>query len=136
MIVTDTNVVVSMVLEGPLSKLAEATRARDKQWIAPRLLRSELINSLAKYVAVAKTLDRDEAVKTFRRGLDLVVLDDQEGDVVDVLNTCINLGLTSYDAEFVVLARRRNARLVTLDRRVLSACPDLSVSLEDFAAGR
>jgi predicted nucleic acid-binding protein len=136
MIVADTNLLVSMVVDGPLSRAAEAARARDNHWIAPRLLRSEFLNSLAKYVVVAKTMDRDEAAKAFHRGLNLVLLDDQDADAIDVLNVCARSGLTSYDAEFVALARRRNARLVTLDKAILNSCPDVAVSIEDFAAGR
>ena len=135
MIVADTNLVLSCVVRGIASSKALAVRARDNEWIAPRLLRSELLNALGKYVVVAKTMDRDLAVKAFRRGLNMVTLVDQESDPVDVLNVSAKSGLTSYDAEFVVLASQRNVRLVTLDKGILDAFPDLAVNISDFAAG-
>jgi predicted nucleic acid-binding protein len=136
MIVADTNLVVAAVLESPFSKAAEAARARDKQWVGPRLLRSELLNVLTKYVVLAQTIDRDRAVRVFRRALTLVSLEEEEADPVDVVNTSIQAGLSSYDAEFVALARSRGVRLVTLDSAILKGCPDVAVSISDFAAGK
>jgi predicted nucleic acid-binding protein len=136
MIVADTNLVLSCVLRGTTSAAALAVRARDKDWIAPRLLRSELLNALVKYVVIAKTLDRDLALKAFRRALDLVMLAEQESDAVDVLNTIEKFGLTAYDAEFVVLALQHNVRLVTLDKAILQAFPDVAINIADFAAGK
>src|SRR6476620_6772615 len=101
MIVVDTNVLVAAVLRGASSPLALEARRRDGDWIAPPLLRSEFLNSLVKYVIVARTLDRDLALKAFRRGLSMVRLGAEESDPIDVLNICTQFGLTAYDAEFV-----------------------------------
>lgn len=136
MIVADTNLVAACVIRGLGTPAAFAVRARDRDWVAPRLLRSELLNALAKYVVVAKSLGRDEAVKALRRGLSLVKFPDDERDPVDVLNVCAKSGLTSYDAEFVALAIERNAVLVTLDAAILKAYPGIAVSVADFAAGK
>lgn len=136
MIVADTNVVAAVVIPGAALPDALAARSRDRDWIAPRLLESELLNALSKYVVVAKTLDRDEAVKAFRRGLSLVHIPQHQIDPVDVLNVRVRSGLTSYDAEFVALAIDRNLRLVTLDAQVLNAYPGVAVSLAEFSAGK
>src|SRR5690242_8685299 len=118
MIVVDTNVLVAAIVRGASSRLAMAARRRDSHWLAPPLLRSELLNSLVKYVVVAKTLDRDRALKAFRRGLDMLTLVAEESDPIDVLNICTQAGLTAYDAEFVSLATKRIIRLVTMDAAV------------------
>ena len=136
MIVVDTNVVAAVVIRGATIDDAFAARARDREWIAPRLLASELLNALSKYLVIAKSLDRDDAVKAFRRGLALVEFPADQGDAVDILNVCTRSGLTSYDAEFVALAIERNTRLVTLDNGILNAYPQIAVSLADFAAGK
>jgi predicted nucleic acid-binding protein len=136
MIVVDTNVLLAAVIRGASSQLTLAVRRTDSDWIAPPLLRSEFLNALAKYVVVARTMHRDQALKAFRRGLDMVRLAAEESDPVSVLNICSNSGLTSYDAEFVSLATKLNVRLVTMDVAVLKAYPDLAVSISDFAAGR
>jgi predicted nucleic acid-binding protein len=136
MIVADTTLVASAVITGNWTRAAAEARVRDKQWIAPRLLRSELLSALAKYVVVAKTLERDDAVRAFRRGLALVALNEDESDPIELFNTVERSGLTTYDAEFVILARRRNLRLVTLDGGILRACPDVAISIQDFIRGR
>jgi len=136
MIVVDTNVLLPAVIRGASSQLTLAVRRRDSDWIAPPLLRSEFLNALAKYLVVARTLERDRALKAFRRGMGMVRLVTEDSDPVEVLNICLRSGLTSYDAEFVALATKRNVRLVTMDAAVLKAYPDVAVSISDFAAGR
>jgi predicted nucleic acid-binding protein len=44
--------------------------------------------------------------------------------------------IATYDCEFVVLARRLKLRLVTKDKALLRAFPDVAVSIEDFASGK
>lgn len=44
--------------------------------------------------------------------------------------TYLATGLTAYDAEFVVAARRSGLKLLTNDHAVLRACPDVAVPLE------
>lgn len=72
MIVVDTNVLLAAVIRGASSQMTLAVRRSDSQWIAPFLLRSEFLNALAKYVVIAKTMDRDRALKAFKRGLDML----------------------------------------------------------------
>jgi len=136
MIVVDTNVIVSAVVRGANTTDALAARARDNNWIAPPLLRSELLNALSKYVSIGGSLDRDDAIHAFRRGSSLVSLESSGPDPVDILNLVIRSGITSYDAEFVALANERRMRLLTLDGKVLAAYPNVAVSLGDFVAGR
>jgi predicted nucleic acid-binding protein len=49
-----------------------------------------------------------------------------------VLDTASSTGLTAYDAEFVALARALGAPLVTADKAVLKACPDVALPMEGF----
>ena len=53
----------------------------------------------------------------------------------DCLRVAAEGGISAYDAEFVLVARRYDLRLVTADRRLAKAFPGRAVSLEDFAAG-
>jgi predicted nucleic acid-binding protein len=49
----------------------------------------------------------------------------------EVLKLAVNSGCTGYDSEFALLAQHLSVRLVTLDRELLDAFPDVAVSLEE-----
>ncbi len=48
---------------------------------------------------------------------------------VEVLRTAIESLCTAYDSEFVVLAKDLGVKLVTLDKAILSAFPDVAEPL-------
>ena len=52
----------------------------------------------------------------------------------DVMALAEQSGCTAYDCEYVALAKHLGVPLVTTDRQVLSAFPDMAVRPQDFAA--
>lgn len=135
MIVADTNLVVYPVISGPQETDAQRVRSRDHDWVAPVLLRSELLNVLWRYVT-AGLIGRDEAIRTYKRGLSFIRFATEVSDPAGVLNLCQATGCSTYDAEFVWLAQERGTTLVTLDGAVLRAFRSVAVLIADFAAGR
>ena len=126
MIVVDTNVMVYLLSgDGTRARRAAELLMRDPMWIAPPILMSELRNVL---------------VGSVRRGLvepgDALGMHDDAALVLgerivgidgsDVIQTALHLHISAYDAEFVVLARALGASLVTEDREVLEAAPDVA----------
>ena len=135
MIVVDSNIIASLIL--PTSDNTEkAARAleRDRDWSAPSLWRSELCNILATGIRNA-WMRLDQALEAL--ALAIEVMDGGEFTVppVEVVGLAAQSGCTGYDCEFVVLARDLGTPLVTLDRAVLKAFPDIAVSLDHFTAG-
>lgn len=133
MIVADTNLVVALLVPGPQSEAAERVLAADPDWCGPPLLFSELRNVVALYARrAALAASQCEAVVSEARRL---VACREEGADADsrVLRLAADSGCTAYDCEFVALAERLGARLVTWDRQVLAAFPDLAQCPEDFA---
>jgi predicted nucleic acid-binding protein len=51
-----------------------------------------------------------------------------------VLEAATARNLSAYDAQFVVAAADLEVPLVTSDRRLLNACPDIAVTPEKFIA--
>jgi predicted nucleic acid-binding protein len=134
-IVADVNLLCYLLIRGEHTETAERVYARDRRWIARRYHRFELLNVLSNNVRFAG-MPREHALAVWNRALRIVPGFAVEPEPVDVFNASADLKLTTYDCEYVVLARMRKLRLVTADRQVLQAVPDLAVSIEDFADGK
>jgi len=125
-VVVDTNVLAYLVVEGERTGDAIALRQADPTWAAPRLWRSELANVLALYVRQG-TMTLASAVRRYQAAAALVR--EVEVAVDQVLAATVEGPCSAYDAEFVVLARDLGVRLVTADKRLASAFPDVALLL-------
>lgn len=128
MIVVDTNILAYLYLSSEFSQQAEQLLEREPHWIAPLLWRSELRNVLALYLRKELlALDQAYAVQSEAEAL----LADAEYEVpsLDVLKLVQESECSAYDCEFVSLARRLNAKLVTADKKILKEFPTIAISL-------
>lgn len=131
MIVVDTNVIAALILPTsdhtePAMRLLEA----DREWAAPLLWRSEFTNILATGVRNG-WLDLPQALEALETAHE-VIGDNQFAVPADeVLQLAAGSGCTGYDSEFALLARELQVRLVTLDRALLEAFPEIAVPLGD-----
>jgi predicted nucleic acid-binding protein len=132
-IVVDTNVLAYLLLPGEQGAVAEQVLARDPRWAAPLLLRSEFRNVLAGWVR-RRALTLDRAVSTATDAEEYVRGREYSVPSRDVLELAERSGCTSYDCEFVALAKQLGTRLVTSDRQVLVAFPETAVSPEVFVS--
>jgi len=130
-IVVDTNVIAGLWLPTKWSRASERLLAKDPEWTAPLLWRSELRNVLATYVRtgnldLAAALAIADAAETLLAGRDYSV------DSASVLRLAASSGRTAYDCEFVALAQHLGTSLVTVDRRLRDAFPDVARDLTTF----
>lgn len=125
MIVVDTNIIAYLYLESEFTPRAEALLARDPEWAAPILWRSEFRNILAGAIR-RRALDLDGALAILEEAESL--LDGAEYDVAsrEVLERVRDSACSAYDCEFVVLAARLQVGLVTMDAKLLSAFPSIA----------
>jgi len=133
MIVVDANVVVAFLLDTPFTPEARAIYARDGRWAAPPLCQLEAENALLQETRARKIALRDAvgAAETVR-GL---LVNRTDGCVSSaILTTAFSSGLTAYDATYVVLARSLGVLLITEDKQMLRACPDVARSMKQFLA--
>ena len=84
---------------------------------------------MTKYIA-KRLFDRDEALRTYKRGLSLVKIDDAVVDPLRIMNLRLAGGCSSYDCQFVAAAERIGAKLVTFDKEVVRAFPTICVDIE------
>lgn len=132
MIVVDTNVLAYLYLPTEFTPQAERLMARDPDWIAPILWRSELRNVLSAYLRQRRlTFEQAYAIQTEAE----VLLADREYTIgsLEVLRLVEASQCSAYDCEFVALAKRLGIPLVTADRKVLQNFPGIAVSLSEAA---
>ncbi len=131
MIVVDTNVIHYCWVRGQNTEVAQAVRRQDPDWHAPILWRSELRNVLTAYLQRGM-MSRAQIVQILNvaaralAGNEHIISDNL---VLDVITSST---LTAYDAEFVALAGVLSVPLVTADKAVLKAFPDLALTMEAF----
>ena len=131
MIVIDTNVVAYLLIHGQHTAAARATFARDPEWAAPLLWRSEFRNLLALYLrrhdlSLRQALSLQEAAES------LVVGREHLGASNEVLALANDSGRSASDCEFIAVARRLGVPFVTSDRQLLASFPKDAVALQTF----
>ena len=129
MIVVDTNVLAYLYLPGEHTAAAEALLARQPDWAAPVLWRSELRNVLAGCLRRG-LLTFEQASAIQREAQELMQGAEHEVDSRQVLQLAQRSGCSAYDCEFVALAQQLGVPLATMDGQVMRAFPDIAHSLE------
>jgi predicted nucleic acid-binding protein len=131
LIVIDTNILVGLLVPGAGALTAARVYAKDPDWIAPPLLRSEFRNVLATLVR-RRVIDSDSAFLIMEEAER--ILDGNEFPVnsAEVLALSESTACSAYDCEYVALARMLRIPLITLDREVLAAFPKTAVDPETF----
>lgn len=132
MIVADTNVLIYLYVQGQRTEESEAVLRRDPVWSAPLLWRSEFRNSLIGLVrkdvlSLEEALSIVDEAERWLTGLEYSVVSRHVFTLAD------QSGCSAYDSEFVALARDLGIPLVTTDRQILKAFPNLAVSPSTFA---
>jgi predicted nucleic acid-binding protein len=134
-IVADTNLIAYLLLDSAQTVLAETVLEKDGDWRVPPLWRHEFRNILATYVR-ADRLALPAALRHMANAEALVMTDESSelADTAEILRLAKNSGCSGYDCEFVALAKRIGAPLVSGDKRLVAAFPETAIALEIFAA--
>jgi predicted nucleic acid-binding protein len=131
-IVVDTNVIGYLWLPGGLTPAAENVLSRDAEWAVPLLWRSEFRSVLAGAVR-GKRFSLAHAAAVNREAEDQLRGREFQVESAQVLSLAASSGCSTYDCEFVALARGLGVPLVTNDRQVLRAFPDVAAPLASYA---
>jgi len=127
-IVVDSNILAYLYLPGEFTAAAETLLEREPEWAAPLLWRSEFRNILAGYVR-RKMLSFEQACSLQAEAESLLEGFEFEVHSREVMELVRESECSAYDCEFVALADRLGAKLVTMDKKVLKAFPKRAVSL-------
>jgi predicted nucleic acid-binding protein len=137
MIVVDNDVISYfwIRMDTERAPLAQDVRARDPDWVAPRVWRSEFRNVLRSYMA-GDYMTLAEAVEYARMAEEDLHGSTRPVSTRRVLQLVDETDHSAYDCEYVALAQELGVTLVTGDRAVADLFPDTAVLLEDYASGK
>lgn len=128
MIVLDVNAALAMMRETDEGVALKALLLENETVAAPNIFFSELGNSLWKYVRAGQ-LERTDLRGVLSSGIGLV--DEfcaDESLLVEALSEAICLNHPVCDMLYLVLARRKDATLFTLDKRLQKLCLEKGVN--------
>lgn len=128
MIVVDSNVLAYLYLPGEFTDAAERLLAKDPDWHAPVLWRSEFRNILAGYLRRG-ALGFEQALAIQQEVESLLDGAEHEPDSRQVLQLARDSDCSAYDCEFIALAETLGTRLLTMDGKLLRAFPKIARSL-------
>ena len=126
MIAVDSNIIAYLFLGLAHGRAAEALLRSDQDWVAPRLWRSEFRNVLAGCLR-RRELDSTQARAIQFEAEDFMAGGEYEVDSAAVLDLITRSDCSAYDCEYVVLAKQLGVGLVTADKRILHAFPEVAV---------
>jgi len=133
MITADANLISYLCIVGENSELAKRVLRADPQWICPLLWRSELLSVFTKYIR-ALLLTIEQSLELWEKA-EGIVKESHASDPASILKLTSTSKLSSYDCEYVALAQQMSIPLITFDKKVLAAFPDVATSAEKFVAG-
>jgi predicted nucleic acid-binding protein len=132
-IVTDTNTIAYLYLPSDYCDDVETLLTKDADWIAPLLWRSELRNILALYMRNG-LISFGDAVDVQQQAEVLMDGNEYEISSLEVLQIANDSGSSAYDSEFVCLAKNTESKLITADKKILKAFPEIAFTVKDFLA--
>ena len=131
MIVVDSNIIACMTFPTPYSTIVSALYEKDPVWEAPVLWKSEFLNVLALHYR-SGLVNYHEGLIALDFAERLIGSREHRVSAKAVIDTVINSTSSSYDCEFIVLAKRLETKLVTYDRKIIQEFPDIALTAEAF----
>ena len=133
MIVVDTNVVVKLVFRAVESNVVVRLFEAEPTWLAPRLVRSEILSVLSQHGSKAG-LSILQAAEAWTVALEAYEDSTLEAEPDRVLRLAAESGCSSYDCEYVAVAEELGCRLATYDRKVIRRFPSIAFTPEALLA--
>ena len=133
MLLVDTNVVAYLLIAGDHTEAAQQLRRRDPDWRSEAFLLVEFTNVLASSVAT-KRMTFGLAENVLGKAVALFDGKLRSMPPASVLAAAVRHGVSAYDACFLALAKAIGLTVVTEDKKLRTAAPDLTRSLAEALA--
>ncbi|MDD5266680.1 MAG: type II toxin-antitoxin system VapC family toxin [Methylococcales bacterium] len=131
MIVIDANILIYALIECDNSRMIPQLREKDTDWRTAGLCLHEILNVLTTYQRRGLlTLEQcRELLKSANRFISVAQC---EVDMEASLSVAAKYGITGYDAQYVALALNLAVPLITEDRKLRQAAPEVAISMQEF----
>ena len=127
MIVADTNIIAYLFLESEHTQTARQWLAADSEWHVPPLWQSEFMNILALHMR-KELLSLKQAIAIQQQAASRLSEYEHQPLAKDVLTLAKQSGCTAYDCEFIATAKALGCSLLTADKALLQAFPEVTVT--------
>jgi predicted nucleic acid-binding protein len=131
MIIVDANLIGAFFVQSDQSPLAAQIFEKDPDWYAPLLWQSEMRSLLTGYLR-HKLIALDKAMQIMDEVHGLMIEHERYVSSGLVLELVATSKCTSYDCEYVALAKEMNRTLVTFDTEIVGAFPGIAIFPQDF----
>jgi predicted nucleic acid-binding protein len=131
MIVVDANLIGNLLLKTENSPLAIKVFEKDPDWYAPLLWQSEVRSILTSNFRYHQ-LPLEKAYQVMEEAHRLMLDHERYVSSIMVLELVGISNCTSYDCEYVALAREMNLTLVTFDKQAVKEFSQIAVFPIDF----
>lgn len=131
MIAIDANILTYYHLDSDFTEKAFEAFRKDPDWIAPLLWRSEFQNILAGYLR-RKLMLLPKATIIMNEAIAMMEEMEFQVSAHKVLELVNDSKCSSYDCEYVALAKQFDIPLLTNDKQILNQFPETAVNLDAF----
>jgi predicted nucleic acid-binding protein len=130
-IAVDTNIISYLYTVNVYAARAKSLLDQDADWVSPILWRSELRNALAGAMRHSQ-LQIEDAWAIQAEAEEMMADGEFQPDSTFVLDLVNRSDCSAYDCEYVALAKQLGVKLVTMDKKVLSAFPETAMPLPEL----
>ncbi|MBF0498899.1 MAG: type II toxin-antitoxin system VapC family toxin [Candidatus Riflebacteria bacterium] len=131
MIVIDTNFIIHFYFPSDFSIITEKIFLKDTNWIAPTLWRSEFKNVIAGFLR-REIIDFSKAMEIIERAELKMQGFEHPSPSLLVMELAHSSKCSSYDCEFIALAKSRALPLLTWDKEILKAFPTIAIRPDKY----
>lgn len=131
MIVVDTHIIAYMTFKTAHTEVVQLLHSAVSAWAVPALWRSEFLNVMSIFYKKA-LLEREELVPALSFAEKLCGGREFYVSNLEILQLVMSSSCSSYDCEYVALAKKMNVPLITYDKQILKEFPTLAFIPEDY----
>ena len=133
MIVVDANIIAYFLLQSDKTEIAEKIWAKDMDWYAPLLWRSEVRNILTNYIR-HNLLSLEQVQMVMDKAHEIMHEREHFVSSAVVLELAASSRSIAYDCEYVALAQQFGLALITFDKGIVRDFPEVAMFPQDYLA--